>query len=220
MNGELTGAIISAAASVVVAIIGKIGNEKPVETGAASSRPGVAIRPWMMTSAALSLWFLATAFIWPQFAKDNFLLIPPVMVALVLVRPIWPLAASLVTAGLFAGNVSAILLSNGFAHKMDPQPVIHSLPTFLLFACGWALLAYVLSVWRSRVTITRTVPALRTVARAKGRNRSSDTDLQKLARLYCRGNLSTDEFLCAKAAIPGRTQLHRVVPRRRTELAV
>jgi hypothetical protein len=215
MNSEVTGAIISAAASVVVAIIGRIGSEKSLETGAVSSRPGVAMRPWMMTSAALGLWFLATAFIWPQFAKDNFLLIPPVIVALVLVRPVWPPAASLVTTSLFAGNVGAMLLSNRLAHKMDPQPVIHSLPTFLLFAAGWALLAFLLSAWRSKVTITP-----RTAAPAKGRNRSADTDLQKLARLYCRGNLSTEEFLCVKAAVQGRTRLHRVVARRRTELAM
>jgi hypothetical protein len=220
MNGEVIGAIISAAASIVVAIIGRIGNEKSAGTGEHSSRSGLVVRPWMMTIAVLSLWFLAAAFIWPQFAGHNFLLIPPAMVALVLVRPIPPFGAALVTVSLFGCNVIAVLASNRFAHKMDPQPVIHSLPTFLLFACGWALLAYLLSVWRSKVTITRAVQAPRPVLAAPKRANSIATDLQKLAQLYRSGNLSTGEFSCAKATILRRARRHRVVARRRTELAI
>ena len=220
MNGEVIGAIISAAASIVVAIIGRIANEKSVGTGEHSSRPSSAIRPWMMTVAVLCLWFLAVALVWPQFARHNALLIPPAMVALVLVRPIPPFGAALVTVSLFACNVIAMLLSNRFAHTMDPQPVIHSLPTFLLFACGWALLSYLLSVWRSKVTITRAVQEPRSVLPAPKRKNSIATDLQKLAHLYRCGSLSTGEFSCAKATVLRRARRHRVVARRRTELAM
>ena len=118
MDNEVIGAIISAAASVVVAVVSKTQPEKSVETGSDSSPLRSSIRPWIATGGVLTAWFLASpGLIHNDLAWQNFILIPLVVIALALLRPIKPLMAISITLAFFATNWIAGPWSNRLAHS-------------------------------------------------------------------------------------------------------
>src|SRR5579872_5425746 len=118
MDNEVIGAMISAAASVVVAVISKTQPEKPGENSSDSYSLRSSIRPWIATGGVLAAWFLASpGLIHNQLAWQNFVLIPLVVIGLALLRPIKPLTAISITLAFFAINWLAGPWSNRLAHS-------------------------------------------------------------------------------------------------------
>lgn len=225
MTSEVTSALITASANIVVGMIGKIGLAAYSRTAGHSSRPSSSVRPWLIAAALSVAWFFAIGLIRPEFAKHNFVLISPVAAVLVLLYPIRPLAATAITAGLFALNLIAGSLGSLHQRSFDRQhPAgISSLQAFALFACGWIVLVYLLGVWRNKITIVerndhpvipqRAVRPRRSIAEPKEPKKGVTTNLYRLSDLYHRGNLSKAEFLLAKQDLLSRARRHRLVVR-------
>lgn len=228
INQEVASALITASANIMVGVIGKIGFATYTRTARHSARPNASVRPWLIATAVSLTWFFAVGSIRPELAKDNFALIFPVAVVLVLFYPIRPLAAAAITTGLFASNLIAGSLGSLHQRKFNLHEPggISSLGVFAAFAFGWIALAYLLSVWRNKVTIVertdhpaepehvpeRTVRVRRPTLPAK---KGITTNLYRLTDLYHRGNLSKGEFLLAKEELLAGASRHRVVARER-----
>ena len=102
MDDALVGAVISAAASIVAAIISKTDNRK---SSVQAPRTNGSLQAWVTGCSIVGGWSLASpSGIHSVLAHYNFLLIPLAMLALVWFRPIKPMIAASVTLGLFAAN--------------------------------------------------------------------------------------------------------------------
>jgi hypothetical protein len=201
MDDALAGAMISATASIVAALISKTGNE----AYAHSSRTKASIQFWIATCPVIGIWSLASpAGIHTVLAHYNFALIPLAMMALVWFRPIQPMIAASVTLGLFAVNwvgwrIAHAGTGTGF------QSNHRYLDIYLSLACASAVLVFLLSQWRSKAAKARPVlpmpPSAPPIAGARG---SICTELERLAQLHKSGDLSDAEFSRGKEAILGR----------------
>jgi Short C-terminal domain len=217
MDSELTGALISAAASIVVALISKTDSGKSTDACAHSPRITASIQPWIATCAVLGAWFLASPrTIQPALAFLNFLSIPLAAMALAWFRPIQPLIAASVTLGLFAVNwIGWRIAHAGTGFRANYTHLL----MFLSLACASAALVFLLSRWRCKAAkarpILRAAPPARSIAGMPG---SIAGELERLAELYRSGVLSDDEFSRGKEVILGRPR--RIVAHRNAQLAV
>jgi hypothetical protein len=224
MDNEVIGAIISAAASVVVAVISKAQPEKSVETGSDSSHVKSSIRPWIATGGVLTAWFLASpGLIHNEFAWQNFILIPLVVIGLALLRPIKPLMATSITLAFFATNWIAGPWSNRLAHSgmgvKFPTADNHYLHFVLFLASVSAGLAFLLSLWRNK-NGSPAGPRSIDLPPSAMSNGGLVNELERLAHLYNSGDLTVDEFSRAKTALLGRGGPQRISSRSQTELAL
>ena len=116
MSDTISGALISAAGSILVAILSR-GVETRTRSGqgplsfVSSSASGA--RWWYVASAILLVWFaLSPALVHHDFAGTNFFVIPLATIVLALLVPTLPLMAASITLGLFAANFLLGTLSN------------------------------------------------------------------------------------------------------------
>jgi hypothetical protein len=199
MDDALVGALISAAASVVAAMIStQSGNSR--HAVAHAPRTKAAIQPWITGCSVVGVWSLASpSGIHTVLAHYNFVLIPVAMMALAWFRPIKPMIAASATLGLFAVNWVGWRMAhqgNGY------QPNHTHLQIYLLLACGSALAVFLLSL-----------------SRFKGSKGGISTELEKLARLHQTGHLSDHEFARGKDLILGRRRTNWVRNQGRSRLA-
>jgi hypothetical protein len=211
MDNELLGALISAAASIVVALISKTDSGKSSDACAGSPRRTASIQPWITTCSVLGVWLLASPrTIHPALAFLDFLSIPLAVVALLWFRPVQPLIAASVTLGLFAVNwIGWRIAHAGTAFRANNRHLL----IFLLLACASAAIVFLLSLWRCNARnaqpILPTAPPARPIAGISG---TIASELEILAQLYRSGVLSDDEFSRGKELIlrhPRRVVAHR-----------
>jgi hypothetical protein len=219
MDNELTGAIISAAASVVVAIISKTDHGKSSDACVHSPRLTASVPPWIATCAVLGIWFLVSpGMIQPALAHRNFLLIPLAATALVWFRPIQPLLAASVTLGLFAVNWIGWRIAHAGTETRFHANYTHLL-LFLFLACASAALVFLLSLWRCKAAKAQPLLPLPTpVPPIIGARGSIAAELESLAQLYRSGVLSDDEFSRGKEVILGHPR--RIAAHRSAQLAL
>jgi len=205
MDDEIMGALISAAASVVVALVGK--NGTPEHNDFRSYPPLTkSSMPWIATCAVLGVWIFVLPAMMNGPAGLNFLVIPVVVLVLARNCPIKPLLAASVTLGLFAlnwiGGRSGSVVHVGRRSRPD-----HTYLLFILVvACVSAIVVYRVSLkrWNMGNTqaytpippqpeqFTREVPVYHGGVAA---------ELERLAQLYRAGNLSAEDFAQAKALV-------------------
>lgn len=203
MDASILGALISAAASVLVALIGR--ERGPSHGGGARPvRPAVAprsMRAWK-TMFALSLAWMTVAVLtlhWDT-AALSCVLIPVAGLVLAFLRPIKPsLAAAtmLLLCALAFGAEPLGKLRSGIAIKNHLEA--EALALQLAFALGTATIVALVSWWR--------VPKRAVAGAAAARDPSAGplaaegtlaTDLARLASLHQSGVLSAEEFALAK----------------------
>jgi hypothetical protein len=225
MSDAVLGALISAGASILIAILNKKisspegtrppvkrptvrgGRQTPIpsETYVEVQRPSP--KAWYVTFGLLSVWMALTpALIHHDLAGTNFLLIPVVAVILALVVPIAPLKAAWLCFAMFAVNFVVGPLSNRAHGSMydtsflgsGPQGEAKRLLTFILsLATGTAAAAWLICFLRLKY---------RRQGAVKNSNHphaSLSSELEKLAQLRTSGVLSEAEFLQAKAKLLG-----------------
>jgi len=157
MSDTISGALISAAGSILVAILSR-GVETRTRSGqgplsfVSSSASGA--RWWYVASAILLVWFaLSPALVHHDFAGTNFFVIPLATIVLALLVPTLPLMGASITLGLFAANFLLGPLSNRIGgSQFDTQLVydparrkqaIYRLADRFWYRCG--CLAHLLS---------------------------------------------------------------------------
>src|SRR5262249_40388532 len=119
MSDTVLAALISAGASILVAILSKSvesrKDSRPRDAWQYAVRAAskVNIRRWYVASAILLIWLaVSPAFLHHDLAGTNFLLIPFVTVVLAIAIPISPLRAAWIVLALFAANFVIGPLSN------------------------------------------------------------------------------------------------------------
>ena len=200
MDDALVGATISAAASIMAALISKPNVPSP--------RTRSFLHPWISTCSVVGIWFLASpATIHIALVHYNFALIPLTMMSLVWLCPLPPMIAASVTLGLFAVNWAGwriALAGTGF-EASHTQLLI-----YLLLACASAALVSSLSRWRSKSA--KASPAIPPLDPPVMGTCGICTELERLSRLHESGALSNDEFSRGKQVIlghPRRAAAHR-----------
>jgi predicted RND superfamily exporter protein len=203
MDDELLGAIISAAASIVVALISRTDNAKSSNACAYSPRAKASTLSWIATCAVLGVWLFAShKMIQPAFGTLNFLLILLVVIALVWFRPIQALTAASVTLALFAVNWAGWRMAHAGTRVRHDHT---HLPLFLLLACGTAFAVFLVSRWRCKTEKAQPVvqPSGLTTTGTHG---SIAAELERFVQMYRAGVLSEEEFARAKGAILRRAE--------------
>jgi hypothetical protein len=208
MDDALAGAMISAAASIVAALISRTDNGRSSDASLDSARTRASIQLWIAACPAIGIWSLASPAIQTVMAHYNFSLIPVAMMALVWFRPIQPMIAASVTLGLFAVNWVGWRMAHAGTGTGIQANHTH-LQIYLLLACASAALIFFLSGWRSKIAKARPVLS----ARPPG----IVTQLERLAQLHESRALSDDEFSQGKEVILGRPR--RIVAHRNAQLA-
>jgi hypothetical protein len=194
MDNELTGALISATASIVVALISRTDGR---QSGDARPRTNAAFQPWIAACPAIGIWALTSpAAMHPLLAHYNFALIPLAVMALVWFRPIRPMMAASVALGLFAVNwVGWRIAPPGTENEFLANQ--KHLLLYLSLAYGTAVVAFWVSRWRSRFVVPPPEPPDPPIAG----DENLCTNLERLERQFKRGALSDAEFSAAKGLI-------------------
>ena len=179
MSDTISAALISAVASILVAILSRgvetrahSGHQGPLSVVAFASERSDA--RWYVVSVILLIWFaLSPALVHHDFAGTNFFLVPMATVVLALLVPTLPLKAASISLGLFAANFFLGPLSNRIgSSQFDTQFIYDQRErskqfTLLLTGFGTAAVAsclcYLRLKFRKRVT-QPVVPATPAVA--------------------------------------------------------
>lgn len=205
MSDPIIAALISASASITVAVISKtLGTPSSTRTPA-QVFTRTQTRPWWPTLAALGLWLLISpAAIHHDIAGQNFLVIPVVLVLLALWRPRSPLTGAWVTLAAVSANFVLGPLSNRLAGATNDTafaPDQDKLPLLVAIILGSTLLV-ALACW---IGLRRISPRADQSAPHPTTPPASSTDvvggLERLAKLRSDGLLSEDEFQAAKKAL-------------------
>ncbi len=215
MSDTVLAALISAGASILVAILSKnVESRKarqPHDTSSLALRTSskINIRRWYVASAIFLLWLaVSPAFLHHDLAGENFLLIPVVTIVLALFVPISPLSAAWISLALFAANFVIGPLSNRLHGSQYDTAFIYEARergkqlSILWIGFGTAAVASSICYFRLKF---RGVIGSRPVS-ADDRNSVHPVDaplglaaeLEKLAHMRAAGTLSDDEFRRAK----------------------
>jgi len=223
MSGSVLGALISAGASILIAILNKKtssseGARAPKPRSArssgretsSSSETYVEVqwpspKAWYVTFGVLLVWMALTpALIHHDLAGTNFFLIPVVAVILALAVPIAPLKAAWLCFAMFAANFVVGPLSNRLHGSMYDTSFIGSGPpgearrvlTFILsLATGTAAVAWLICFLRLKYRRDGAVE------HSKRASTGLASELEKLTQLRTSGVLSEVEFQQAKAQL-------------------
>ena len=220
MDGSALGALITAVASIVVAIInrksdpngGSPSSGTPGSaTAAAFHRPGAvspgATRVWYVALAVLLLWMaLSPAFVNHDFAGMNFIAIPIFFVPLALIVPVRPLKAAWMCLAMFAANFVLGPMSNRMAGSRFDTAFISDAPgdrnalqSLLLIAAATAAVSSIICYLRLKYRHSPSLsPSSSPFSPLIG---SVTAELERLARLHEQGALSEAEFRRAKESV-------------------
>ena len=215
MSDTVLAALISAVASILVAILSKNVEARKASEPQDVSSPVVRassqanVRRWYVTSAILLIWLaVSPAFIHHDLAGTNFFLIPVVVVVLSVVVPTSPLRAAWISLALFAANFVIGPLSNRLhGSPYDTQFVYEARErskqlSILLIGFGTAAVASCICFFRRRsgsANASRSVSAGNQNTAPPAETHSSlAAELEKLSQLHATGALSVDEFMLAK----------------------
>ena len=199
MDSTIVASLIAAAASIIVALLGK-GSSPASAPGRRGSTPSHAIprrnrRIWTITVCILVTWMVfAALFLHWDLAGMSVLAIPPVMWILSAAFPIQPSSAAAAALFLFPFAFSAEPIGKWrrgihFDNHFDPSVV----GAFVGIAFGTALIAWLITRWRARSYWTTNhdeQPPPSSSTLAKG--------LSELSELHRAGVLSDEEFTRAK----------------------
>lgn len=215
MSDTVTAALIGAASTVAVALIGRKGSERQ-EAAGRRRLPGqnLPTRAWLVTALFLVAWLLVSpGILGHDFAGTNFFVVPIVFIVLALVRPIRPLTGAWVSLGVFSANFFLGPLANQLAHSRFDTQFIESgkIPTVLLIGFAGAALVAAVCWWRLP-NVEATTPAPSRDAEERGGgvvapDITLSTSLEKLASLHASGALSDEEFRKAKARLLGTSMV-------------
>jgi hypothetical protein len=209
---SIIAALISAVASVIVAVISRNSptsekNTTPegggVRTEAAVTLTGK--KQWMIALSILVPWLLLSPpLIQWDFAGLNVFVIMAVTLAISFAWPIKPLAAAAIVLILHPISFAMEPIAKGLRGmnpqgRLEPSKIIFLLSIFI----GNAILAAVLCSWRrrARVPLSRVT---KSVGFVEGRPPTFDSlsnELDKLGKLRAQGVISEEEFQRAKAKV-------------------
>jgi hypothetical protein len=204
MDSTIVASIISAIASVFVALLSRQGS-----AGAASGAEG-ALRTYSIPSRNRNIWAIAVCALvgWTVYAALSLhwdtaavsvLLIPLVMWVLAAAAPIRPLTAA-----------SVVLIQMPFAFLAEPIGKWRSgipfdnhfearaVGVFVAVAFGSALIAFLLAKWRAGRYVAKRTAEERN---AQGLSTALAKALAELSELHRSGVLSDDEFVRAKGKL-------------------
>ena len=223
MSDTISGALISAAGSILVAIL-----SRGVETRTRSGQGPLSFvsswasgaRWWYVASAILLVWFaLSPALVHHDFAGTNFFVIPLATIVLALLVPTLPLMGASITLGLFAANFLLGPLSNRIGGSQFDTQVIYDPRerskqfTVLLIGFGAAAVASLICYLRLRLRGRVTQPAAPAIPAVASEPHvpllppqsapSLARDIEKIARLHASHTLTDDEFQRAKEKLLG-----------------
>ena len=195
VDDTVVGALISAAASVVAAAISKTKPDAPRELQPARSRSERPVRPWLVTGAVLTAWFLLSpALLHGDLAEANFFVVTVAAFLLAWIRPIKPPVAASVTLALFAfnwiaGPMRSTLATGSSYSSRFPN---HGHLSFVL-ALGLisALGVSLVNFWRGK---KKFVSVLASNPPHTEQIRSFVTQLERVGNLRGQGVLSDQEF--------------------------
>ena len=206
MDPSIIGALISAAASIVVALIGKSTSARSTRRGKlqrAYTTPSRNKRIWIITVSVLSLWILLSPpLIHWDWGGLNFFLLPIVTLSLSAVCPIKPSSAAATVLVLYPINFLMEPLAKslqGISAANHADPV--SIAILLGFAFVNAIGSWALARWRRRGFTESMEPTVEveTIPSQSHLGGSSLADeIAKLEKLHESGVLSDDEFQKAK----------------------
>jgi hypothetical protein len=221
MRDTISAALISAVASILVAILSRgvetrarSGNQDPSsEVAFVSSRSGAR---WYVSSVILLIWSaLSPALVHHDVAGMNFLLISLATIGLALLVPTLPLKAASITLALFAANFLLEPLSNRIGSPQYDAQFVHEPReginpfTLLLIDFGTAAVTSVvcylrLSFRKRSVQPTPLERVTLSPARSQARSRSGlAREIERLAKLYATHRMTDDEFQRAKEKLLG-----------------
>jgi hypothetical protein len=215
MSDTVLAALISAGASILVAILSKSAESRKHSLDQSARSDAVRMaskdnsRRWYIASAILLFWFaFSPAFVHHDLAGTNFLLIPVVAVVLALATPISPLRGAWIVLALFAANFMLGPLSNQLhGSSFDtafiyPQRERGKQVSILLIGFGTAVITSGICYLRLRArdAITSQTYSVtdRDSAFPDAAHLGLAAELERLARLHSDGTLSVDEFRRAK----------------------
>lgn len=224
MSDEVLGALISAAASIAIALINKKSESSrakarsssrgasatPAISSPLSGAPGpLAPRTWYVFGGILMVWMaLSPALVHHDFAGTNFIFIPPWVILLALVVPVEPLRAAWMSLALFAANFVLGPLSNRIKGSSYDRSFLGAggspgeggkIEVMLMIAAATAAIAAGICFLRLKFR-RPPIPAPATPMTG-----ALSAELEKLAHLHEQGALSKDEFQRAKEKLLGTT---------------
>jgi len=205
MESSIIAALITAIASIVVALIGKSapGSKKQIHE-ALSFRYGGS-KTWVVVIVALVLWILVSVvFISERLGVLNWFLIAIVTLLLSVVAPIRPMYAAAVVLILYSENFFMhdvhILLGGRYYRSPDYLAVLEG-----ALAAGFAvaLVVGLLCRWRGRIAHAAGVSVSEPEQDSPQISVLLGDELSKLARLHEAGALTDEEFQKAKNRVLG-----------------
>jgi putative oligomerization/nucleic acid binding protein len=210
---SIIAALISAVASVIVALISKKSaasetNNTPVATGARKRSKVVwsGKKQWRIAILLLIAWLLLSPpLIHWDIVGINLFVIVAVTVVISFVWPIKPLAASAIVLILHPVNFAMEPLAKGL-RGMNPQGRLEPSKIALLLSIflGNAILAAFLCAWRGKATVLPPDRQDKSVGFGAGQGQSSDSlshELDRLGSLRAQGVITEEEFQKAKAKV-------------------
>lgn len=213
MSDAILAALISAGASILVALLNKSvesrKDSKPQDATSYAIRTTskANVGHWYVTSAILVIWLaVSPAFLHHDLAGQNFFLIPIVTIVLSLAIPTSPLRAAWITLALFAANFVIGPFSNRLhGSRYDTEFFYDRGKQLFILLIGFGSAAVASGICFFRLK-SRGETALRSVSVGDHNSEplgvitplSLATELEELAQLRAAGTLSDNEFQRAK----------------------
>ena len=220
---QIVAALITAAASVVVAFISSKASQRArahPQRASVSRNEGIPrtnARGWYVGLGVLLIWLgLSPALVHHDLSGNNYFFIPVVTAVLALAFPIPPLRAAWMSMAIYAVNYFAGPLSNRIAgSRYDTQFFIPSgkeLTYLFVLGFGGAALAALICYLRLRGNALRppetdATPTAVPMESDPSLDRSLPGQLSRLAAMRKDGSLTQEEFDAAKRKLLG-TPLH------------
>ncbi len=208
MDSTIVASLISAFASIITTVIslrpGASG--KPARKGYTYRAPRRA--PWMVTIALLLVWLVASPVLihWDIVGLNIFIIIG-VTVVLATIVPFRPGMAAAIVLMLHPANFFLEDLGK-IAHGVRPNLGFNGEVSKVVFLLSIyfanALIVWLLCWWRSRARVAEAIPQSAEPEVGTNSAHSMTEDLERLAELHARGNLSAEEFAAAKGRVLGR----------------
>lgn len=208
MSDSIIAALISALASISVAVISKTWTARRPTVRVSVFRSKGDRVGWYMTLPLLLLWLaLSPAFIHHDLAGTNYFAIPIVTLILAAAAPIQPMLATSLILALYAANFIIGPLSNRLAgSRYDIEYGLEGLGLLLLLTFANAGVVAGICAWRRRGSGKTIVYASddepnSTVASSAAT--SLVDEMERLGELRASGMLSEEEFQLSKKRVLG-----------------
>jgi hypothetical protein len=210
---SIIAALISAVASVIVAVISRNSptSEKHVTPEGSGVRTNVAItstgkKQWMIALSILVPWLLLSPpLIHWDLAGLNVFVILAVTLVIAFAWPIKPLAAAAIVLILHPISFAMEPIAKGLRGmnpqgRLEPSKIVFLLSLFI----GNAILAALLCAWRGRAKVSpKETKSVAAAVATPPPIDSLSSELDKLGQLRAQGMISEEEFQRAKAKVLG-----------------